>query len=252
MGLCIASFLSMFTFVFGIALMIILPSSMSIVIEQMIPLPMAIMVVGFILAVIIILVIRSMGNFLCEIDNKTLFTAFNGLCKFALIVSVLLCAIQAYLRITYNEWGFFVCGENLKSAFENPGFENIDFLLFFSSLISTLFLGLPLYVIAFFNGDFSQYVTVTHTYLSDGSSYESGRSEAYVSIAQFIIMALLLTIPFVGLGSSIISYLFPAGFAAILYARKGKKQLITALIIFGAIALGLTIFSVLPHFGIAY
>lgn len=248
MGLCIASFLSMFVFVFGIALMGMIPGSTSIVIEQIIPLPMGIMTVGLIASVITILVIRSMGNLFCDIENKTLSSTFDSLCKFALIISLALCAVQVYFRITYNEWEFFVTGNNLKAAFQNASFEDKKFLIFFISSIATFFLGLPLYVIAFFNGDFRQYVTVTRTQLSDGSSYESGRSEAYVTVGQFIIMGLLLTVPFVVLSQSMLCYLFPAGFAALLFMRKGKKLLTASLIITGIIALGLLIFSVLPYF----
>ena len=252
MGLCFASFLGIFAFVFGIAFMAMIPGSISIVIEQIIPLPMGIMAAGFVVSLIAILAIRSMGDLFSDVENKTLSAVFTSLCKSALIISLALCAVQVYFRLTYNEWGFFVTGDNVKAAFQNASFEDKNFTILFVSGVATVFLGFPLYVIAYFNGDFSQYVTVTRTHLSDGTSYESGRSEAYVTVGQFIIMGLLFTVPFVTLSFSMLCYLFPAAFAALLSVKKGKKALIATLIVFGVIAVGLTIFSVLPAFGIVY
>ena len=252
MGLCIASFISIFAFVFGIAILGMVPGSMAIIVEEIVPLPMGIMFVGFVASIIVLLVIRSFGDYVADIENKTLSVAIDGLSKLALVLSLLLCALQVYLRITYNEWGFFVTGDNFNAAFNNASFEDNDYLLFFIGTASTLFLGLPLYIIAFFNGDFGRYVTVTHTQLSDGETYESGRSESYITVGQFIIMGLLLTVPFIVLSNSMLCYLFPAGFAALKFAKHSKKALTTALIIFGVIALGLLIFNVLPLLGVAF
>lgn len=252
MGLCLASFLGMFTFAFGISLMVVLPNSMSIVIEKMIPLPMGIMVVGFLVALISLLIIRSMGSFLCDIDSKTLADIFKATAWLGFLVALAMCAIQLYLRFTYNEWGFFTNGELLKDALRTKNLENTNFLLLFINTAASFFLGLPFYIMLFAGGDFREYVTVTRTHLSDGSSYESHRSEAFVGVWQFILMGALLILPFLALSNSLLVYLFAAGYGVLLFGVKDKKSLITAIIVFGVLALGLTVLTLLPNLGVQY
>lgn len=252
MALCLASFLGMFAFVGGISLLVVLPNSMSIIVSDMIPLPMGIMVVGFIVALIALLTIRSMGSFLVDIDDQTLKAVFKGTAWLGFIAALAMCGIQLYLRFTYNEWGFFTNGDVLKGALEDKNLENTDFLLLFINTLLTFFLGLPFYILTFSGGDFSEYVTVTRTHLSDGSSYESHRSEAFVGIWQFIIMGALLILPFLALSNSMLTYLFAAAYGVLLFGLKSKKALIAAIIVFGVLALGLTVVTVLPHFNVQY
>lgn len=252
MGLCLASFLGMFAFAGGISLMIIMPYSMDVMVYDMTPLPMGIMGVGLLVAVISLLIIRSMGSFLVDIDSKTLNSVFKSMTRLGFLAAVAMCAIQIYLRFRYGEWGFFANGDALNAALADKDFESTGFLLLFINTMLSFFLGLPFYILAFSGGDFSEYVTVTRTHLSDGSSYESHRSEAFVEIWQFIFMGALLILPFLALSSSMLTYLFAAAYGVLIFGLKSKKTLIASIIVFGILALGLTVVTLLPNFGIIY
>ena len=252
MFLCFVLFISMFVFVFGIGLLVLVPSAMNVIFFDMIPLPMGIMTVGFLLSLILLLMIRSLGDVLINAEEKTFCSVARGSMWLGLIAGVAICAIQVYLRIQYGEWGFFATGDNLMKALRGTDFTAQDSLLVFIGVALSFFLGLFPFLFICFGGDFSRYVTVTYTHLSDGSSYESNRSESYVSIAQFVIGGLLLTIPFIFLSMSMLGYFFAAAYGVFVFGLRSKKFIITTSIIFGAIALALTVFSLLPNLGIVY
>jgi len=245
MVLCIATFVGTFLFAAGIYLMAALPGLMSVTyFDGLAPLPMVVMLIGFLVALISFLMVRSMGDTFSE-DEKTVHTAFRASLWLALLASVGMCAIQLYMRFDFSSFGFFANAGDVKEYVSVNGLDgSVGVLALFSAALS-VFLGLPWYIVCYFGGDFSRYVTVTRTYLSDGSSYESGRSESYVSIGLFLFLSLLLTVPFLALNDSVVTYLVAAFYATFIFGARSKKRLAIFAAIFGAAALALVLLSLL-------
>lgn len=247
---CISLFISMFTMVFGISLMLIIPGAVDVNLFGVGPMPLVVMGIGLGVSVILLLIIRSVGDSLDLGDQKTV----ANLCRFFIflgfVAGVIMCVLQIGLRLKFNEWGFFAMPENVSII---DGATMKDKTSVFFMTVLALFLGLPIFFFVFIGADFDRYVTITTTHLSDGTSYESNRSESFIPVTGFIFLGLLTTIPFVALSGSILTYLFMGVYGALLFGLKSKKTLKVTAIIFAIITLALVVFTLAPtFFGITY
>lgn len=242
---CVLLFLGIFAFFFGIVSAIFLQASYGVLV------PMGIMTGGFVLALIVLLLIRSE-----IIDTDHSESEQAGIAKvsqsLALLGAIATCVLQVCIRYNCNEWGFFMFSKrSVFDIFLKTGIAGKESTLLAACMGFSFFAGLFPFVLCYFNADFDKYITITTTHCADGVSYESGRSSPYVSVGQFIFTGSLCAI--IALFCSVTPLIF---FVTAIYfvigSAKSTNGLGKKIFIACLVAFILTIFSILPNFGVAY
>ena len=241
MAACIIAFISMFTFVFSLVLLGYIPGSMfTTLLDGAAPLPMMIMLIGLIGMIITLLWIRNvLGGSACEVDRYTFTEAYSFSLRAGLFASVISALLQTYLRITHGASDlFFIKAESIAAVIGTAGaLETPEGVILAVSLAVLLFVGLPWFILGYFNGDFAEYVTVTMTEYC-GETIETDRSESYLPVWRFVLLGLLLAAPILLLSVTPLIYFYPVPFAAILFGggdEKRMKSVAIATAVIGAI-----------------
>ena len=226
MVLCVIIFLGIFAFAGGIYMLAEMPGTLTLVVEGIIPVPIVVMVGGFLVALISLLCLRSMGVTASDETPKTIYQTINSLMYFGLFASVAMCAYQIYLRIEYESASFFVQNgaEELLELFQNDTLDCTQGKMLVAYVALALFIGLPWFILSFYAADFTEYVTVTRVQMDNGESYESHRSDSYLPIAQFVILGILCTAPILWLATSYIAFLYPIAFGFYVFMKNRKPK----------------------------
>lgn len=121
------------------------------------------------------------------------FLSFKTIKWLGLVTSILLLAIQLYIRIDYGFWGFFAT-PNLFPNWENLATNQLYLLI--ASLLLTGLLGFTFFSLVFCDGDKVgyQYVTVTTYYTDSGFEYDQKTSDKEIAVGGYILVGLLTSI----------------------------------------------------------
>ena len=247
MAACIIAFISMFTFAFSLVLLGYIPGSMfTTLLDGAAPLPMMIMLIGLIGTVITLLYIRNiLGSSACKVERWKLEESYSFALRAGLVASVVAALAEAYLRISHGAPDLFVIqAESIAKIVGAKGaLETAEGLILALSFAALLFVGLPWFILGYFSGDFSEYVTVTTTEYC-GETIETDRSESYLPVGRFVLLGLLLSAPIILLSVTPLVYFYPTPFVALLFGKGDKKKMKSAAIasaVVGAIVAGISI-----------
>ena len=244
MSLGLLLYVSMFAMVSGIFIYSAMPGAMSILMFETGPLPIFLILGGFVIAAIVLLCIRGMGMYMNEINEKLLTVVVKSTAILGFLSTVAMCVIQFYLRSSYVVGDFFATsgalGELLKGSFEA---ECEAARLIFIDLALALIAGLPFFILCYAGGDFSSYVTVYSKTGYDGGSFESHRSDEHLHVFQFVLIGAVIIIPLVALSATPIIYFVPAAYSVFILFPYGKRVFIPVASVLAVAAIILTVFS---------
>ena len=238
-----ALYASMFTLVFGVYFLILFPHSITVLLWDLLPLPIFLILVGLALIAALLAYVRMVGDSLDMGSKKTQTIVVISSAVLAFLSAIAMSAIQIHIRKNYGEGGFFATSDNVKFLVSDEPFSLPLSKLLIANSVRSFFLGLPIFLVGFMEGDFDRYVTVTRKTGYDGGTFESSRSDPFISVLQFILIGAFLVIPEVFLCATPIIFFIPAAYALFLLFTFKKNLAITACAILGCAAIGLTAFS---------
>lgn len=139
----------------------------------------------------------------------------------------------------------------MVDIFTNKGIDTTENVIVTICMVLSFFIGMFPFLFAYFGADFSHYVTVTVTHCSDGVSYQSGVSEEYVSIGQFVLYGVLFAALALVCSTSLLVYFVAAAYMVVVFF-KSKENLIRTSVVSALVAIAFAVLTILPNFGVAY
>ena len=238
---CILAFLGIYTALLGLAGFIVNMWWKVTLFDFDLPITVVCLVIGFLVSLCVLGYIRMMGELSGDEDSKVIQLTFKATMRLGFYALIASAALQGYLRVMDTADQFFLQdSESIKAALASTE-PVISGMLFFVSMALPVFIGLPIFILLFFQQSFQEYVTVSYREIG-GMNIEMSRSDSYLPIWPTLLIAILISAVILFLSVTPLIFLLIIPFAIYIYGCPDKNKMITAGVISGIIALAALIY----------
>lgn len=233
---CILAFIGIYATLLGITGFVVNAWSMVTIFDIKVPVSVVLLVSGFLVSLCVLGFIRMMGEQSGNEDSEDIQKGFKATAMLGFWALIATCIIQGYLRIQFGFKEFFIYqSENLAAVLQLA--EPVDeVIMFFISIALPVMVGLPVFILLFFQQSFQEYVTVSYREIA-GMRVEMSRSDSYLPIWPTLIIGILLSVALIFLALTPLVYLLLVPFSVYLFGCPDKKKMITAGVVSGIVAI---------------
>lgn len=233
---CILAFIGIYATILGIAGFIVKASWSVYIFDIYVPASAICLVGGFLVSLCVLGFIRMMGEQSGNEDQQVIQKSFKVTAMLGFLALIATCIIQGYLRIQCKLDTFFIHqSEYLVAKLQYTELIN-NLKLFLISLALPVIVGLPIFILLFFEQSFQEYVTVSYREIA-GMRVETSRSDSYLPIWPTLIIGILISAALIFLALTPLIYLLLIPFSVYLFGCPDKKKMILAGVISGIISI---------------